>query len=180
MTQAPGKTTILNQKKHSDSHSPSSNWWQIPPFSVLFAFFALSGFLLVGCEHASVLEGDGEGCNTSFNPTQFPAPTVSFQNDVLPILASNGCSSSSCHGNASNPSSGFSVLNATSILGPGNWAIQLETCDVIRGNPEDSFLIKKLLGTAERGAQMPLGGSPLSDADLDVIEQWILEGARDN
>jgi hypothetical protein len=45
------------------------------------------------------------------------------------------------------------------------------------GNPNDSYLIRKLEGTASTGGQMPLGGTPLSAADIAVIRQWISDGA---
>ena len=72
------------------------------------------------------------------------------------------------------------MLDAISILGPGNEAAQLNTCNVVRGNPDDSYLIQKLLGTAQIGERMPLGGDAVSTADINVIRQWIIEGARDN
>ena len=85
-----------------------------------------------------------------------------------------------CHGNEDSPPSNFLVTSAENLLGPGNEAAQLETCDVIRGNPDDSYLIQKLMGTASIGERMPLGGDAISNAELTTIRQWIIEGARDN
>jgi hypothetical protein len=48
------------------------------------------------------------------------------------------------------------------------------------GNPNDSWLIMKLEGTAGVGGQMPLNGTPLSQATIDVIRQWITDGAIDD
>jgi len=45
------------------------------------------------------------------------------------------------------------------------------------GDPDNSYLIQKLEGTAGMGGQMPLGGTPLPQADIDVIRQWITDGA---
>jgi hypothetical protein len=45
------------------------------------------------------------------------------------------------------------------------------------GNPDDSYLIRKLEGTAGTGGRMPLDGTPLPQADIDVIRQWIIDGA---
>jgi mono/diheme cytochrome c family protein len=45
------------------------------------------------------------------------------------------------------------------------------------GNPNDSYLIQKLEGTA-MGGQMPLGGTPLPAADIAVVRQWITDGAQ--
>ena len=142
---------------------------------ILILFFAI---IISGCEHVS--NNEDVGCDTPFVESDFPASTISFQTHVAPILANNSCSSQFCHGNADAPPSNFLVLDAISILGPGNEAAQLETCNVIRGNPDDSYLIKKLLGTAQIGERMPLGGDAISAADLNTIRLWITEGARDN
>jgi hypothetical protein len=46
------------------------------------------------------------------------------------------------------------------------------------GDPDSSYLIQKLEGTASAGARMPLGATPLSQADIAVIRQWITDGAQ--
>src|SRR5688572_7698047 len=45
------------------------------------------------------------------------------------------------------------------------------------GNPDDSYLVQKIEGTASVGAQMPLGGPALSDEQVAAIRQWITDGA---
>lgn len=45
-------------------------------------------------------------------------------------------------------------------------------------DPNNSYIIQKLQGHAAVGAQMPLGGPPLSAAVIAVIGQWITDGAR--
>lgn len=47
------------------------------------------------------------------------------------------------------------------------------------GDPDDSYLIQKLEGTAAVGDRMPLGGPYLPQADIDVIRQWITDGASE-
>jgi hypothetical protein len=46
------------------------------------------------------------------------------------------------------------------------------------GDPDDSYLIRKLEGTATTGGRMPLGLTPLPAADIAVIRQWITDGAQ--
>jgi hypothetical protein len=46
------------------------------------------------------------------------------------------------------------------------------------GNPDSSYLIQKLEGHAAVGAQMPLGQTPLPQATINVIRQWITDGAQ--
>ena len=45
------------------------------------------------------------------------------------------------------------------------------------GDPNNSYLIQKLEGTAAVGQRMPLGGPFLPQSDIDVIRQWISAGA---
>ena len=51
---------------------------------------------------------------------------------------------------------------------------------VAPNDPDNSYLVQKLEGTAGTGAQMPLGGAPLPQAQIDVIRQWITDGAIDD
>ena len=48
---------------------------------------------------------------------------------------------------------------------------------VAPGNPDDSYLVRKLEGTASVGEQMPLGGPPLPQSTIDFARQWITDGA---
>jgi hypothetical protein len=48
------------------------------------------------------------------------------------------------------------------------------------GDPDNSYLIQKLEGTASGGARMPLNGSPLAQSTIDTIRQWITDGATDD
>jgi len=48
------------------------------------------------------------------------------------------------------------------------------------GNPANSYLIQKLEGSALIGEQMPFGDPALSQAMIDVIRQWITDGAIDD
>ncbi|MBI4914388.1 MAG: CHRD domain-containing protein [Acidobacteria bacterium] len=52
---------------------------------------------------------------------------------------------------------------------------------VMPGDPDNSYLVRKLAGgPGISGGRMPLGGPFLSAAEIDIIRQWILEGAQDN
>lgn len=45
------------------------------------------------------------------------------------------------------------------------------------GDPDASYLIQKLIGAAAVGDRMPQGGPYLSQANVDLIRQWIASGA---
>jgi mono/diheme cytochrome c family protein len=55
---------------------------------------------------------------------------------------------------------------------------------VLAGAPDQSYLINKLQGTqvqaGGQGAQMPLNGTSLSSAQIELIRQWISQGALNN
>ena len=55
----------------------------------------------------------------------------------------------------------------------------IEKRSVVPGNPDASELYKRLLGSTENGAQMPLGQPQLSTQAIDTIRNWILAGAPD-
>jgi len=51
---------------------------------------------------------------------------------------------------------------------------------VAPGDPDNSYLIHKLEGTASTGLQMPPSGDPLEEIVIDNIRQWIAQGAEHN
>lgn len=48
---------------------------------------------------------------------------------------------------------------------------------VAPGQPDQSYLVRKLEGTAPVGGRMPLGGPPIPQENIDFIRQWIVDGA---
>jgi hypothetical protein len=46
------------------------------------------------------------------------------------------------------------------------------------GDPDSSFLIDKIRGRNGVSTQMPLGAEPLNDAEMQMFEDWISDGAR--
>ncbi len=47
------------------------------------------------------------------------------------------------------------------------------------GHPENSFLLIKLTGPPrDQGSRMPLTGAPLSNEQIDLVRNWILQGAN--
>lgn len=51
---------------------------------------------------------------------------------------------------------------------------------VTPGDPDNSYLIHKLEGTQASGGRMPQGGPFLSQASIDMVRQWITDGALNN
>jgi hypothetical protein len=89
------------------------------------------------------------------------------------------CGFSSCHGTAT----GELLIDAT-----GTWEALVDVPSaaapgevlVVPGDPDGSYLVKKLEGAPGiAGLRMPQGGQ-LDDADLELIREWIARGAADD
>jgi mono/diheme cytochrome c family protein len=94
--------------------------------------------------------------------------TVSFKNDIAPLLLAN-CAS--CHGLGRRPSGRFNLTTFAGMLRGGD-----NGPSVLPGNPSESYITKKLLGTGG-GQRMPANGDPFDDAQMELISKWITEGA---
>ena len=125
-------------------------------------------FLLVGCERASLLEDDGMA----------EATLSTIQSRIF----DTNCALSGCHAGG-NPRVGMSLEDGLAFSNIVN-VVSVERSDLLRvdpGNPEQSYLLKKVRGDADIvSARMPLGRDALSDDDIELIRQWIADGALDN
>jgi hypothetical protein len=90
------------------------------------------------------------------------------------------CATSNCH-NGANPSGGLDLRDADTSFAQ---LVDVPSDDdpmifrVAPGDPDNSYLVQKIEGTAAQGQQMPPGGAaPLSQAEIDAIRQWITDGA---
>jgi mono/diheme cytochrome c family protein len=90
-----------------------------------------------------------------------------FKGNVLPILQSN-CAT--CHGS-------FGGWDASTFSGVMTSGIHKPV--VLPGDAVNSLLVQKIQGTQTTGAIMPPTGK-LSDAEIQVIIDWIKAGALDN
>jgi hypothetical protein len=83
-----------------------------------------------------------------------------------------------CHAGAAAPtglrldeaSSYAMLVNVASVEVPGLRRVR-------PGDPDLSYLVQKIEGRAAVGGRMPLNSPPLPQATIDVIKQWIREGA---
>ena len=91
------------------------------------------------------------------------ASKVEFESDILPLLASK-CGA--CHGTAS-PQADLSLATHQSILDGGKAGPA-----VFAKAPEKSLLMQKVVSGA-----MPPVGDKLTDAEIQVLRDWIHQGA---
>jgi hemin uptake protein HemP len=127
--------------------------------------------LLAGCA------GNGEGLDTNGNPISGePDPLLPELQSIQDHVFTPICTA--CHVGAGAPlgfrldadSSYAMLVNTPSVEVPS-------LLRVSPGHPDESYIIQKLEGHAAVGGQMPLGGPPLPQATIDVIRQWITDGA---
>lgn len=145
-------TIYMHKKRHS---------------GLYFAIFMLS-VLLISCGDSSTGPGNGNGGNGGNGEP--PEPTFT---NVQEIFTSN-CGN--CH--IDNRTSGVrldsydNVINSEGDLYGGPI--------VVAGEPDNSPLVDKIEPNPEHGDRMPQGRTPLSEDQINLIRQWIEEGAQNN
>jgi len=133
-----------------------------------------TAILLAGCS------GSGAGLDENGRPldesgggeTPLTADFASLQQHIFTPLCTG------CHAGAGAPLglrltedvAYASIVNAPSVEVP---SLQRVT----PGNPDASYLLQKVSGTAAVGDRMPLGGPPLSSDLIAALRQWIADGA---
>ena len=124
--------------------------------------------------------GSGEGLDTSGQPlsTGGGAPLAPTLASIQVNIFSVSCAISGCHGGGTvqfglSLDAGLSAGNLINVASPQDATL----IRVIPGNPGGSFLIQKLEGTQTVGVRMPEGGPYLTQATINVIRQWIQNGA---
>ena len=117
----------------------------------------------------------GSRVNTGSNVT-----TNTFSQAQIQVFTPS-CASVNCHKGSSSQygldlSNGLAYANLVNV--PSGQAPTLNL--VSRGNPNQSYLVQKIEGTAEIGDQMPLNGPALNTDLQQLLRNWIAEGAKNN
>jgi hypothetical protein len=156
-------------------------------------FLAAKGFFIAPLLLALAACGAGNGAGLDQNgqpvsggppvgqppPTQPPGeepPAASDFQEIQDTVFTPICSQ--CHVGANAPqgmrldaaNSYAMIVNVASNEVPG-----LKRIDP--GNPDQSYLVQKISGTAAVGGRMPLGQAPLPQDRIDLIRSWVAAGA---
>ena len=102
-------------------------------------------------------------------------PTVSFSQDVKPILDQNCIE---CHlvGGQGEVASGFNMSTYDSLMTGTKFGPM-----IIAGDVEGSNLLVLMEGRADPSISMPHGKQdPVSGEDIQTIRLWIKQGAKNN
>lgn len=138
---------------------------QIP--AILGLLTLVIAFAGTGCTDLGSVVG-----SISDDDSTMVADTVSFAEQVLPIFQAN-CSGGPCHIPGPEVTTGLSLKDYTSVISGSNTRLV-----VIAGNAQDSELIKRLEGRSQ--PSMPYGRALLPDETVQLVRDWIDQGAMDN
>lgn len=138
-------------------------------------WWSMSAALLV-----AACAGSGDGLDANGRPIEqggggdgvLTADLASIQANVFTPVCTP------CHIGANAPQG--LRLDVASSYGALVGVASSEAPQVLRvkpGDPGSSYLVQKLAGRASIGARMPLGQPALPDATIQVIRQWITDGA---
>ena len=105
-----------------------------------------------------------------------PQPVVSAFSEIQTTVFSPICAE--CHG-AVRMSAGLQLNSQSSFAAiVGVRSTQNSSLSRIEpGDPDNSYLVQKIEGTAAFGGRMPLGGARLPQDRIDLIRQWVTDGA---
>ncbi len=132
-----------------------------------------------------VLDGDADGQSGGDFTATFTvdsstaAPTLTeLQTTIFtPSCAKSGCHAGSSPAQGQNLSAGQTFSNVVGV--PSNEVPSLNRVEP--GDPDNSYLVRKVMGTASAGSRMPLDGPPfLTNAQIQSIRDWISAGAKNN
>jgi len=117
-----------------------------------------------------------DGSDTGENITRTDT-LAAIQNTIFtPTCAVSGCHSGFAASSGLALDDGAAFANLVGITSIQDSDFQL----VNPGNPDDSYLVQKLEGTASGGLQMPRNQAPLNAALIQNVRDWISAGAQNN
>lgn len=126
---------------------------------------------------AAGCSGNGEGLDENGEPIGDGGGTQTsafqqIQNTIFTPICT------ACHAGASAPL-GLRLDEGNSYaLLVGVASVEVPSLQrVMAGDAENSYIVHKIEGRAAVGERMPLGGPQLSQANIDLIKQWIAAGA---
>jgi hypothetical protein len=148
--------------------------WHVP--RLVFSLSVILGAPVLGCtsEEPQKAEPTEEGCAT------FEGTYEAIQNAVF---ERHGCTASACHGDGKSGGldlrKGASYENLVEVKAEGRSLVRVQP-----GAPKESYLYLKLAAASDPEAAeqiansaMPVGGPPLTEAELEAVRLWIQGGA---
>ncbi len=154
-------------------------WAPLYPRTSSMKAFARFAYVLILTAFCAACSG-GDGTSTVSTPPPPPSFGANFSEIQANVLTPT-CAGPGCHVRAGAPQG--LRLDETNSFAMLVGVASSEVPTVLRvapGDPNNSYLIQKLEGTASAGEQMPMGVPPLAQSTINVIRQWIIDGAIDD
>lgn len=125
--------------------------------------------------NADQADSDQDGIGDLCDP--FPVETVFFSTQIQPIFDASciRCHAQECSSCGLDLHAGVSHDALVGVASSGYSEPRVTPGDLAR-----SVLYQKVAGTGVFGQRMPKDDDPLTEAEVQKIMTWILEGARDN
>jgi hypothetical protein len=142
----------------------------------VFCAFCLAAVLLQGCGGGSGdgLDSNGRPLGEGVDPGGPLTPSyASIQSHVFTPICSV------CHAGGAAPQ-GLRLDAANSyamLVGVASNEVP-SLMRVLPGDPDNSYMVQKIEGHAAGGARMPFGGPYLDANTIEMIRQWIRNGAK--
>ena len=98
-------------------------------------------------------------------------PPLSFHRDIRPLFQAN------CHGchQPAKPQGNYVMTSFAALVAGG----ESGSAAIVAGNPAESYLVEQL-ALVDGQAEMPKGGPPLHETEIELIRRWINEGAEND
>lgn len=120
-----------------------------------------------GCKHDAPEPAASNNGNGNGNGIPCDSDSVYFNSQILPILISN-CTTSGCHDVASHED-GVILTDYSHVM---------NTAGVVPGDPSDGDMMEVLTTSDPDDRMPPAPATPLTGAQLQLIQTWISQGAQ--
>ncbi len=128
--------------------------------------------LCLGAGLATGLGGGLGGCTDKPTASDGDLIPGSYSGSVQRIF-DRSCSASECHGGGGDPGGGLLLTSWSNLIAGSRYGEV-----VVPFRPEESHLIDHLTGAAE--PRMPLSRDPLPESEIDLLRDWVADGARND
>lgn len=159
----------------SEEHTQLSNKIK-PIYSMFLVTICSLGMIVASCgDNSTGTNGNGNGNGDNGNGEEPPPPEPTFTN--VQEIFNGSCGGTDCH--ISSPQSGVQLDSYENVM--ESEGDQYGELVVQEGDAEGSPLVDKIESdNPEYGVRMPEGGPYLSDDEIELIKEWIDDGAEDN
>jgi hypothetical protein len=139
-------------------------------FGLTAVFFIFLGAFLINCSSPSSPE----------TPEEQPVANPSFAQDIQAAIFNGSCATGGCHDATASSNLNLSQGNAYSNIVDVDSFQDASKKLVVPSDAANSYLVTKIEGRQSIGGRMPLNRSPLSNARIQTIKNWINNGADNN